>query len=74
MDDSVTRAWGALLDRMTDAGEADAAIMAAQLERAALLLSRPAVVPGSLFTLEPSAYAAALDRLAGSDDDGEAGR
>ncbi|WP_075214264.1 hypothetical protein [Mongoliimonas terrestris] len=74
MDDSVTRAWGALIDRMSGGGDADAAIMAAQLERAATLLDRPAIDPGSLFTLEPSSYPAALDRLAGSDAGGEAGR
>lgn len=74
MDDSVTRAWGALLDRMAGGGDADAAIMAAQLERAATLLDRPAVAAGSLFALEPSSYPAALERLAGPDTDGEAGR
>jgi len=47
--------------------EEDAAIMAAQLQRAVRILSAPEMGDASLFALEPSSHAAALLRLAPQD-------
>ncbi len=44
--------------------EEDAAIMAAQLQRALRILSAPEIGEAALFALEPSSHAAALLRLA----------
>jgi hypothetical protein len=63
---SLETAWtstlGALLGA-TGAGD-DSGIMAAQLERAVLILAHPTIASGHLFETEPASFYAALEAYA----------
>jgi hypothetical protein len=63
MSSSLETAWTSTLGTLlgpTGAGD-DGGIMAAQLERAVLILAHPSIASGALFETEPASFYATLE-------------